>query len=464
LSKQAGVARRPCELRFAVEKNYQPFLRGAFSALQGDHTLFVDHVKIKIESGAGGHGHISFYRAKYVTNGGPDGGDGGDGGDIIFYVTTGLNTLVDFRYRRNFKAEPGVKGGKNNRSGARGSDLEIALPAGTLIRDAKTGRLLADMSKNDARKLMLKGGRGGRGNQHFATPTRQAPKFSEDGKPGKSLEVILELKLIADAGIIGFPNAGKSTLLSMVTNAKPKIAGYQFTTLSPNLGVVRGNWENDYVLADIPGLIEGASEGIGLGHDFLRHIERTKVLIHVVDVSGLESDKSPVEAVNAINAELSAYNAELLKRPQIIAANKMDLLSQEDAEASLAPLRELGYKVFPISAATNTGLTELMRGVSEILAEYPEDIIFEEEEYEFIIEEEITEASYTIEKEEDGIYRVEGPGVERMLGYTNMADEKGFAYFQRFMRERGIIARLEELGIEEGDTVQMYEYEFDYYP
>jgi len=256
-------------------------------------------------------------------------------------------------------------------------------------------------------------------------------------------------------------------LLSMVTNAKPKIAGYQFTTISPNLGVVRGDWGTDFVLADIPGLIEGASEGIGLGHDFLRHIERTKVLVHVVDAAGLESEKTPVEAVNAINNELRAYNPELLKRPQIIAANKMDLLSPEEAEACLAPLRSLGeehgWSVFPISAATNSGLKDLMRAVSDILAEYPEDIIFEEEEEEFEIPEEV-DAAITVEKEEEGLYRVEGPGIERVLGYTNMVDEKGFAYFQRFMREKGIIAQLEALGIVEGDTVQMYELEFDYYP
>ena len=430
--------------------------------------MFVDHVKINIESGAGGHGHIAFYRAKYVPNGGPNGGDGGHGGSVIFIADSNINTLVDFRYRRTYKAEPGEKGGNNNCTGARGKDLEIPIPTGTIIRDAKTGRIIADMTKAGVRKTLAKGGRGGRGNQHFATPTRQAPKFSEDGKPGKALEIILELKLIADAGIIGFPNAGKSTLLSMVTNAKPKIAGYQFTTLSPNLGVVRGDWGADFVLADIPGLIEGASEGIGLGHDFLRHIERTKVLIHVVDAAGLESEKAPAEAVNAINDELQAYNPELLKRPQIIAANKMDLLSPEEADAYLEPLYALGkahgWPVFPISAATNSGLKELMQAVSNTLAEYPDDIIFEVEEEEFVPPEEI-EAAITVEKdEEEGLYRVEGPGIERILGYTNMNDESGFAYFQRFMREKGIIAQLEALGIAEGDTVQMYEYEFDYYP
>jgi len=428
--------------------------------------MFVDHVKIKAESGSGGHGKINFLRMKYVPNGGPDGGDGGHGGDVVFYADTGTNTLVDFRFRRHFKAEPGVNGGGNNKSGARGKDCEICVPAGTLIRDAKTNRVIADMKPGE-RRVLAKGGRGGRGNQHFATPTRQAPKFAEDGKPGRVLELTLELKLLADAGIIGFPNAGKSTLLSMVTNAKPKIAGYQFTTLSPNLGVVRTDWGADFVLADIPGLIEGASEGVGLGHDFLRHIERTKVLVHVVDVSGMESDKTPEEAVEAINSELFAYNPELLDRPQIIAANKIDLLLEEERESALAPLRALaeekGYRLYEISAATNRGLTELMRAVSETLADYPEDIIFEEEE-DFIIEPEETVESITVEIDEDGAFRVEGPGIERLLGYTNMIDEKGFAYFQRFLRNKGIIARLEELGITEGDTVHMYELEFDYYP
>ncbi|MCL2400095.1 MAG: GTPase ObgE [Defluviitaleaceae bacterium] len=429
--------------------------------------MFIDHTKITIESGHGGHGHIGFYRARYVPNGGPNGGDGGNGGSVIFYTHTGLNTLVDFRHKRVFKAEPGENGGNNNKSGRGGKDLEIAVPVGTLIRDAKTGRIIADMSKADDRRTIAKGGRGGRGNQHFATPTRQAPKFSEDGKPGKSFEIILELKLIADAGIIGFPNAGKSTLLSMVTNAKPKIAGYQFTTLSPNLGVVRGEWGRDFVLADIPGLIEGASTGIGLGHDFLRHIERTKVLIHVVDAAGLESEKSPEEAVEAINAELAAYNPELLKRPQIIAANKMDLVNPEEQAKYMDPLCKLGkekdWPVFAISAATNTGLKELLKAVSDTLAKYPEDVIFEPEEEDLDLPNEIEE-SVTVEKDEEGIYLVEGPGIERLLGYTNMNDEKGFAYFQKFMREKGIIEQLESLGIEEGDTVQMYEFEFDYYP
>ena len=429
--------------------------------------MFADHAKIKIESGRGGHGYIGFFRARYVPNGGPNGGDGGNGGNVVFVAAEGLSTLMDFRHRRSFKAEDGANGGTNNCTGKGGKDLVISVPVGTIIRDSKTNRVIADLTKNGDRRVLAKGGRGGRGNQHFATPTRQAPKFAEDGKPGKALEIILELKLIADAGIIGFPNAGKSTLLSMVTNAKPKIAGYQFTTLSPNLGVVRSNWGADFVLADIPGLIEGASEGIGLGYDFLRHIERTKVLIHLVDAAGLESDKTPEEAVLAINNELAAYNPELLRRPQVIGANKMDLISPEEADSRLKNLYKLaeekGWPLFLISAATNAGLTELMKAVSEILAEYPEDITFETEEEEFEIPEE-AEAAITVEKEEEGLYVVEGPGIERILGYTNMNDEHGFAYFQRIIRQKGIIAQLEEMGIEEGDTVRMYELEFDYYP
>ncbi|MCL1998871.1 MAG: GTPase ObgE [Turicibacter sp.] len=410
--------------------------------------MFVDKAKIKIISGAGGNGHIGFYRAKYVPNGGPNGGDGGNGGNIIFEVDENLSTLMDFRYRRIFKAEAGENGSTNNCTGAKGKDCIIKIPAGTIIRDDATGNVIADMSPGLV-KTLLKGGKGGRGNKHFATPTRQAPKFSENGKLGKALEVTLELKLIADVGIIGLPNAGKSTLLSMVTNAKPKIAGYQFTTLSPNLGVVRSEWGSDFVLADIPGLIEGASEGVGLGHDFLRHIERTKVLIHVVDVTN-----DPQTAIATINKELAAYNKELLKRPQLIAVNKIDLMDEMVGDF------DFSNPVFFISAATNTGLQELIKETAKTLASCPE-IVFEPEVYEIPVEQEIP---ITVEKYKDSLFIVEGPGIERILGYTNMNDEKGFAFFQRFMREKGIISKLEELGIEEGDTVRMYELEFDYYP
>jgi len=431
--------------------------------------MFVDHVKITIESGNGGNGHISFRREKYVPNGGPNGGDGGRGGNVIFVADTGVNTLVDFRYQKVFRAETGTNGGGNNCTGRDGKDIVLKVPVGTLIRygwgdDNDEGLVMADMKTPGEQRILAKGGRGGRGNQHFATPSRQAPKFSEDGKPGKTYKVTLELKLIADVGIIGFPNAGKSTLLSRVTNANPKIANYHFTTLAPNLGVVRHDFGQDFVMADIPGLIEGASQGVGLGFDFLRHIERTRVLVHVVDAARVEGDDlTPVQAIEKINAELYTYNPALKERPQIIAANKTDLPTElthiEDLHAYAA---EHGWSVHLISAATNQGLTELINGVVNVLAKAPAASEFEPD-YETYFEPERQEESITIEKIKEGYYRVEGPGIERMLGYTNMADEKGFAFFQRFMREKGILAQLEALGIQENDTVQIYELEFDYW-
>jgi len=433
--------------------------------------MFVDNVKITIESGHGGHGKISFRKEMYVPMGGPDGGDGGRGGDIIFVADTSVNTLIDFRYKKNFCAEPGENGGGKKCSGKNGKDLILKVPVGTLIRygwdtdeqNNPSGLVMADMKTPAEPRRLAKGGRGGRGNQHFATPAQQAPKFSEDGKPGKSYRITLELKLIADVGIIGFPNAGKSTLLSRVTRANPKIANYQFTTLAPNLGVVRHDFGNDFVLADIPGLIEGASRGIGLGFDFLRHVERTRVLVHVVDAARLEDDLTPVEAVEKINAELAAYNPALLSRPQIIAANKVDLMPDENYMKELEEYaKERNWPVYQISAATSQGLTELIRGVSEVLQAAPSIKDFEAD-YETFFETERKEEFISVDKVKDGLYRVEGPGVERMLGYTNMEDEKGFAFFQRFLRDRGIIDRLEELGIQENDTVQIYELEFDYW-
>jgi len=433
--------------------------------------MFVDNVKITIQSGNGGHGCINFRKEKYVPNGGPDGGDGGKGGDVYFVADTGINTLLDFRFKKNYKADDGEKGTGSKCSGKSGKDLILRVPVGTLIRygwetdeqNSPSGLVMADMKTIGEPRLLAKGGRGGRGNQHFATPSRQAPKFCEDGRPGKSYQVTLELKLIADVGIIGFPNAGKSTLLSRVTRANPKIANYQFTTLAPNLGVVRHDFGNDFVLADIPGLIEGASQGVGLGFDFLRHIERTRVLIHVVDAARLEDDLTPTQAIEKINAELAAYNPALLKRPQIIAANKADLpLDEAHMQELEAYAKERGWPIYQISAATSQGLTELIRGTAEVLRNAPTIAEFEAD-YETFFEAERREESITIEKVQDGVFRVEGPGVERMLGYTNMEDEKGFAFFQRFLRERGIIARLEELGIMENDTVQIYELEFDYW-
>jgi GTP-binding protein len=432
--------------------------------------LFIDHVQITIASGSGGHGNISFRREKYVPNGGPDGGDGGKGGDVIFVADTSINTLMDFRYKKKFSAQSGGKGGGSRCSGKNGADLVLKVPVGTVIRygwgdgDEK-GMVMADLSTPNERRILAKGGRGGRGNQHFATPARQAPKFCEDGKPGKEYKITLELKLIADAGIIGFPNAGKSTLLSRVTAAKPKIADYQFTTLSPNLGVVRLDYHTEFVLADIPGLIEGASQGVGLGFDFLRHIERTRVLIHVVDAARLEDDGlTPVMALEKINEELGRFNPVLLTRPQIIAANKTDLptnpVHMEELNEYAAVKK---YPLFFISGATGLGMDELMRGVAQMLTAAPPVTNFEPD-YETYFEPERREDYITVEKdEEDGIFRVEGPGIERMLGYTNLADERGFAFFQRFLREKGIIDKLEELGIQENDTVQLYEHAFDYW-
>lgn len=424
--------------------------------------MFVDRVKIHIKGGNGGNGMVSFYRAKYITHGGPDGGDGGKGGDVIFLGDDNMNSLVDFRYKRTFKAESGQDGGKLNRFGKSGEDMIIKVPVGTIIREANSNKIMADITKAGEKKTIIKGGKGGKGNQHFATPTRQAPRYAERGQLSKEYDVILELKLIADVGLIGFPNVGKSTILSMVTNANPKIANYHFTTLAPNLGVVQSRIGEEFVLADIPGLVEGASEGVGLGHEFLRHVERTKVFIHVVDAAALEGG-DPVEDFNKINQELLEYNPELMKRPQVIAANKTDI---PDAEQNVIRLKQAyekqGYAVFPISAATNQGLDAMLEAVAKILKEYPKDIIFEEE-YEEYEEVEIDKEPFKIEVFDGNYYVVTGTGVEKMIGYTNIDTEKGFAFFQKYLREKGIIEALEQKGIQEGDTVKIYGLEFDYY-
>ena len=424
--------------------------------------MFIDRVKIKIKGGNGGNGAVSFYRAKYITNGGPDGGDGGKGGDVIFESDRGMTTLMDFRYKKSFKAEVGEDGGKANCSGKGGKDIVIKVPVGTVIREANSNKVMADLVTANEPKIIIKGGKGGKGNQHFATPTRQAPRYAERGRMAKEYEVILELKLIADVGIIGFPNVGKSTLLSMATNANPKIANYHFTTLSPNLGVVRSKWGEDFIMADIPGLIEGASEGIGLGHAFLRHIERTKVLIHVVDAAAIEGG-DPIENIEKINDELFKYNPELLKRPMIIAANKMDI---EQANENLEKIKERyepkGYKVFAISAAANQGIDDLLQVVADTLKDYPEDIIFEED-YEEYQEVKIDVEPFTVTKEDDDFYLVEGIGVEKMVGYTEVNDAKGFAFFQKYLKDKGIIKALEDAGIQEGDTVKIYDLLFEFY-
>ena len=427
--------------------------------------MFADRAKIIIKSGKGGDGHVSFRREKYVPNGGPDGGDGGHGGDVIFVVDDGLNTLTDFRHRRKFAAEPGEEGGKRNCHGKNGADLILKVPQGTVIKDAETGKVIADMSGENRRVTVLKGGRGGLGNQHFATATMQAPKYAKPGGDAIELEVTLELKVIADVGLVGFPNVGKSTFLSRVTNAQPKIANYHFTTLQPNLGVVDMEEGFGFVIADIPGLIEGASEGIGLGHEFLRHVERTKVIIHIVDAAGTEG-RDPIQDIHAINKELKEYNPELLEKPQVIAANKIDAI-YGDENAIISALRKEfeekeGIRVFPISAVSGQGVKELLYHVKDLLATCPKEPMVYEQEFDpsvMVFKDE----PYTIEIAEDGAYVVEGPKIDKMLGYTNIDSEKGFVFFQRFLKEQGILDELEEMGIEEGDTVRMYGNEFDYY-
>lgn len=424
--------------------------------------MFVDRVKIHVKGGNGGNGMVSFYRAKYITHGGPDGGDGGKGGSVIFVGDEGFNTLMEFRYKRMFKAQPGEDGGKRNCFGKDADNVYIKVPVGTVIREAESGKVMADITMHGEERVLIQGGKGGKGNQHFATSTRQAPRYAERGRIAKEYDVILELKLIADVGLIGFPNVGKSTLLSMVTNANPKIANYHFTTLSPNLGVVEGKYGDSFVMADIPGLVEGASEGIGLGHEFLRHVERTKVFIHVVDAAGVEGD-DPVESVRKINKELEDYNPELMKRPQVIAANKIDIPeAAENVERLKAEYESQGYQVFPISAATNTGLDEVLSVVAGILKDYPEDIIFEED-YEEYDEVKVDQEPFVIEKEGETYFVVTGVGVEKMIGYTNIDTEKGFAFFQRYLKEKGIIEALDEAGIEEGNIVRIYGLEFEFW-
>lgn len=427
--------------------------------------MFADSARIIIKSGKGGDGHVSFRREKYVPNGGPDGGDGGKGGDVIFQVDEGLNTLTDFRHRRKYAAENGEEGRKRNCHGKNGADIIVKVPAGTIIRDAETDKVIADMSGDNTRQIILRGGRGGKGNQNYATATMQAPKYAQPGQPGIELEVRLELKVIADVGLVGFPNVGKSTLLSRVTNAQPKIANYHFTTLNPNLGVVDLDEGQGFVIADIPGLIEGASEGIGLGHEFLKHIERTKVMIHMVDAASTEG-RDPIADIYAINKELKAYNPELAKKPQVIAANKIDAIYAGD-EDPVEKLRQefepQGIRVFAISAVSGKGLKELLYAVNEMLQGMDSEPVIFEQEYDpstaMYLDEPYT-VSYDEETDE---FVVEGPRIEKMLGYTNIESEKGFLFFQRFLKDQGILEELEGLGIQEGDTVRMYGLSFDYY-
>lgn len=427
--------------------------------------MFADRARIFVKSGKGGDGHVSFRREKYVPNGGPDGGDGGDGGSVYFVVDEGLNTLVDFRHIRKYAAQNGEEGGKKNCRGKNGQDIYIKVPEGTVIKEAESGKVIADMSGDRKEYMILKGGRGGNGNQHYATSTMQAPKYAQPGQPSRELELILELKVIADVGLVGFPNVGKSTFLSRVTNARPKIANYHFTTLNPNLGVVDLPDAKGFVIADIPGLIEGASEGIGLGHEFLRHIERTRVMIHIVDAAGSEG-RDPVADIYAINKELEAYNKEIAARPQVIAANKIDMMpADSDAiERIREEFEPKGVKVFPISAVSGQGVRELLYYVNNLLEDLPSETIVFEQEY-FPEEANMySDEPYTVTyDEEEDEYVVEGPRIEKMLGYTNLESEKGFVFFQKFLKETGILEELENLGIKEGDTVRMYGLSFDYY-
>ena len=426
--------------------------------------MFADRAEIHIKSGKGGDGHVSFRKEIFVPAGGPDGGDGGRGGDLIFEVDEGLNTLTDFRYIRKYFAQDGANGARKRCHGKDGEDLIVKVPPGTVIKEKESGKVVIDMSEGHKREVILKGGRGGKGNQHYATATMQVPLYAQPGKKAQEMNVILELKVIADVGLVGFPNVGKSTLLSRVTNARPKIGNYHFTTLYPNLGVVDLEG-GGFVIADIPGLIEGASEGLGLGHEFLRHIERTKVIIHMVDAASTEG-RDPIDDINLINSELEAYNPELAKRPQVIAANKTDVLPEEEADAIVKKLKEtfepLGIPVFAISAVSGKGMTELLYHVKGMLNNLDQTpIVFEREFFPWDLAK--SNEPYEVWKEEDHMFVVEGPRIEKMLTYTNIDSEKGFEFFQNFLKTNGILERLEEVGIAEGDTVRMYGLSFDYY-
>lgn len=424
--------------------------------------MFADSAKIFIKSGKGGDGHVSFRRELFVAAGGPDGGDGGKGGDIIFEVDEGLNTLTDFRMRRKYVAGDGEPGGKRRCHGADAKNLIIKVPEGTVIKDFESGKVIADMSGENRREVILRGGKGGFGNMNFATATMQVPKFAKPGQPGKEMFVLLELKVIADVGLVGFPNVGKSTLLSRVSNAKPKIANYHFTTLDPHLGVVDVKGAGGFVMADIPGLIEGASEGVGLGHDFLRHIERTKVLVHVVDAASTEG-RDPVEDIKTIMNELKGYDESLLDRPQVIAANKIDAIYDEEND-NIKRIREAfpDIKVFPISGVSGKGIPELLYELVNILSTIDRTPTVFEKEFEIDYSSD-KNLPFTVEIDEDGVFVVEGPRIEKMLGYTNLDSEKGFDFFQKFLKTSGVLEKLEEAGIEDGNTVRMYGHEFDYY-
>ena len=424
--------------------------------------MFIDKARIFVKSGNGGNGAVSFRREKYVPAGGPDGGDGGNGASVIFEVDLGLRTLMDFKYQRKYVAEHGEDGSKKRKAGRNGEDLILKVPPGTIISDEATGLVIADLKEEGDRAVVAKGGRGGKGNQHFANAVRQAPAFARSGSDGVEKWVVLELKMIADVGLLGFPNVGKSTFLSVVTKAKPKIANYHFTTLTTNLGVVQTKFGESFVLADIPGLIEGAAEGVGLGHDFLRHVERTKVLIHIVDISGLEG-RDALDDFDKINGELKLYNEKLATRPQVVVANKMDILEDESIfEEFKNELEGRGYKVFKMSAATRQGVDDVIAYVSELLREAEEiELVSEEEMFRPELDE-VQDEGLQIDIE-DGVYVVTGKSLRRIMYSVNFDDMESLQYFQKAMESQGVFDRLREMGIEDGDTVRIYEIEFEFY-
>ena len=423
--------------------------------------MFIDYVKIIIKSGDGGNGATSFRREKYVAAGGPDGGDGGNGGDIYFIVDPDSNTLIDFRYNKKFKAQNGENGRGSHCFGKSGDDLYIKVPIGTVVKDFKTGKVIVDLFEKGQKELVLKGGRGGKGNSHFATSTRQVPNFSIDGEKGKEKEVILELKSLADVGLVGFPNVGKSTILSMVTAAKPEIANYHFTTINPNLGVVKSEYGDSFVIADIPGIIEGASEGVGLGLQFLRHIERTRLLLHIIDVAGTEG-RDPIDDFYKINNELKKYSEKLANRKQIIVANKIDCIQDSDNLARLENLaKENDMEIFKISAVTGEGLKELFNHVAEVLKMLPKEEIVEIDDRIIYTLDDDEEEQFTIEII-DGEYSVQGPAAERIMRRVNIEDNESFAYLQKCLKKSGIDDALREKGIKDGDTVYIADWQFEW--
>ena len=418
--------------------------------------MFADRAKILIRSGKGGDGHVSFRRELFVPNGGPDGGDGGKGGDVIFEVDEGLNTLVDYRHRRKFSATDGEPGGKRRCHGGNGADIVLKVPEGTVIMDAASGKVIADMSGENRRQVVLKGGKGGNGNMHYATATMQVPKYAQPGQPAQELEVRMELKVIADVGLVGFPNVGKSTLLSVLTSAKPKIANYHFTTISPNLGVVQ-MYDDSFVIADIPGLIEGASEGAGLGHYFLRHIERVRLIVHIVDISGSEG-RDPVDDYNKINAELATYSEKLAAIPQIVVAGKADLLTDRSEIEKFE--KAIGKKVFVVSSVTHEGLDELLAAMKQKVDELPPPQRIERDE-DFELEPK-SDQKFTVSRMPDGSFFVDGGLVDFLIQNVTISSQDSFAFFQKVLKDRGVIAELKKKGMKEGDIVTIGDIEFEW--